>query len=250
MFKFFLIYDMIEIVGDSVKSRMDKYYKDEDVMQRTSKNDTLYEELYREKQMPRSNITVIDNVNEIDITKIKSMVDSREKYKRVRDYEKIINPMDTYRKSEINYEFDEIDNSNYDINEILKNKRSNKTYDTTKVRRITNVEYDIMSRPNEDISEDMNNPENQMIDLFNTLSRTAVREETDLFSNLREDTSIVENKEPKEEEFYTNTTRFESEDFLEDVKENNNSKIFIIIGVIALIIATIIVIYLKFFSTT
>ena len=65
---------------------MDKYYKDEDVMQRTSKNDSLYEELYKQKQVPRSNITVIDNVNEIDITKIKSMVDSRENYKRVRDY--------------------------------------------------------------------------------------------------------------------------------------------------------------------
>ena len=50
-----------------MKSRMEKYYKDEDVMQRTSKNDSLYEELYKEKQIPRSNITVIDNVNESEI---------------------------------------------------------------------------------------------------------------------------------------------------------------------------------------
>ena len=34
----------------SVKSRMDKYYKDEDVMQRTSKNDSLYEELYKQNK--------------------------------------------------------------------------------------------------------------------------------------------------------------------------------------------------------
>ena len=133
---------------------MDKYYKDEDVMQRTSKNDSLYEELYRQKQMPRSNITVIDNVNEIDITKIKTMVDSRENYKRVRDYENIVNPMDTYRKSEIDYHFDEIDNSNYDINEILKNKRSNKEYDSTKVRRINNALYDIMERERDIHDED------------------------------------------------------------------------------------------------
>ena len=91
-----------------MKSRMDKYYKDEDVMQRTSKNDSLYEELYKQKQVPRSNITVIENVNEIDITKIKSMVDSREKYKRVRDYEKIVGGVDNYKTSEIKYDFEEI----------------------------------------------------------------------------------------------------------------------------------------------
>ena len=227
-----------------MKSRMDKYYKDEDVMQRTSKNDSLYEELYRQKQIPRSNVTVIDNVNEIDITKIKSMVDSRENYRRVRNYENITNPIDTYRKSEINYQFDEIDNSNYDINEILKNKRSNKTYDSNKVRRINNIEYDIMPRREEDMSDEIDNHEKQLIDLFNTVSRTAVREETDLFSNLREDTAVVEKKE---EEFYTSTTQFENDDFVDDIKESNNSKIFIIIGVLAIVIAICVVIYLKFF---
>ena len=229
-----------------MKSRMDKYYKDEDVMQRTSKNDSLYEELYRQKQMPRSNITVIDNVNEIDITKIKTMVDSRENYKRVRDYENIVNPMDTYRKSEIDYHFDEIDNSNYDINEILKNKRSNKEYDSTKVRRINNALYDIMER-----ERDIHDEDDESFDLFNTMSRTAVREDTDLFSNLK-DTAVIEKQEEKEieEEFYTNTTKFDSDDFGDDFKENNNSKIFIIIGVVAIVIAICVIIYLKFFSTT
>lgn len=226
-----------------MKSRMDKYYKDEDVMQRTSKNDSLYEELYREKQMPRSNITVIDNVNEIDITKIKTMVDSRENYKRVRDYENIVNPMDTYRKSEIDYHFDEIDNSNYDINEILKNKRSNKEYDSTKVRRINNALYDIMER-----ERDIHEEDDESFDLFNTMSRTAVREDTDLFSNLK-DTAVIEKQEEKEkeEEFYTNTTKFDSDDFGDDFKENNNSKIFIIIGVVAIVIAICVIIYLKLF---
>lgn len=229
-----------------MKSRMEKYYKDEDVMQRTSKNDSLYEELYRQKQMPRSNVTVIDNVNEIDITKIKSMVDSRENYRRVREYENITNPMDTYRKSEINYHFDEIDNSNYDINEILKNKRSDKGYDSSRIRRLTNVEYDIMAERNEGIDEDIESHEKNLIELFNTVSRTAVREETDLFSNLKEDTQVVEEKKKEEEQFYTNTTQFDSDDFGEDIKEGN-SKIFIIIGIVAFIIAVGVVIYLKFF---
>jgi len=230
-----------------VKSRMDKYYKDEDVMQRTSKNDTLYEELYKQKQVPRSNITVIDNVNEIDITKIKSMVDSRENYKRVRDYEKIINPMDTYRTSEIKYDFDEIDNSNYDINEILKNKRSSKAYDENKVRRLNNIDYDIMERPRMDEYDD-----DDILGLSKTMSRTAIREQTDLFSNLKEDIEVIEKNEVKEEivkeeEFYTNTTQFDNDDFMDDLKENNNSKIFIIIAVIAILIAIGVIVYLKFF---
>ena len=229
-----------------MKSRMDKYYKDEDVMQRTSKNDSLYEELYKQKQVPRSNITVIENVNEIDITKIKSMVDSREKYKRVRDYEKIVGGVDNYKTSEIKYDFEEIDNSNYDINEILKNKRSSKAYDENKVRRLNNIDYDIMDRPRRDEEE---YDDDDMLGLAKTMSRTAVREQTDLFSNLKEDTALIEEKEEivKEEEFYTNTTKFDSDDFMDDLKENNNSKIFIIIGVVAILIAIGIIVYLKFF---
>ena len=212
-----------------MKSRMEKYYKDEDVMQRTSKNDSLYEELYKQKQMPKSNITVIDNVNEIDINKIKSMVDSREKYKRVRDYEKIVNGLDNYKTSEIKYDFDEIDNSNYDINEIIKNKRSSKAYDSTKVRRLNNIEYDIMERDNKE-EEDLED----ILGLTGTMSRTALREQTDLFSNLRDDTEVIEKTEIKEEivkvedekEFYTGTTQFDSDDFADDLKSMNIFKFF------------------------
>lgn len=228
-----------------MRSRMDKYYKDEDVMQRTSRNDSLYEELYREKNVPRSNETIIDNINEIDITKIKSMVDSREKYQRIKEYERVTSPIENYRTSKIDYDFNEIDNSNYDINEILKNKRSSKNYDNTKVRRINNIEYDVVKRYDEE--DEISNQEKQLMDLFNTVSRTKVREETDFFSNLKEDvkesgTSNVE----LDEEFYTNSTNFDNDDFSIEEKEGN-TKVFIIIGVIAVIIAICAVVYLKFF---
>lgn len=231
-----------------MKSRMDKYYRDEELMQRTSKNDSLYDELYRER-MPKSNVTVIDNINEIDITKIKSMVDSRENYKRVRDYESLIKPIENYKNSEIDYNFDEIDYSNYDINEIIKNKRSNKSYETdpNKVRRITNEEYKILSsleQKEEELSDDMINHEKQLKDLYNTVSRTAINESTDLFSNLKEDVK-------EEETFYTSTSKFESDDFKEDIKDdikdNNGSKVFIVIAVITLLIAIGVIIYIKFF---
>lgn len=230
-----------------MKSRMDRYYKEYELKQRTSKNDSLYDELYKEKRMPKSNVTVIDNINEIDITKIKSMVDSRENYKRVRNYENLTNRVDSYKNSDIDYSIEEIDYSNYDINEIIKNKRSDNNYeeDSSKVRRITNKDYAILSSLESknpvQLSDDLLNHEQQLKDLFNTVSRTNITS-TDLFSNLK-------NEEKKEEEtFYTGTTKFEGNDFEEVVEEKSSSKAFIIIGIIAILIAIAIIIYIKFFK--
>ena len=41
-----------------MKSRMDKYYSENELMQRTSKNDSLYDELYREKQTLSDNMVL------------------------------------------------------------------------------------------------------------------------------------------------------------------------------------------------
>ena len=52
-----------------MRTRMDKYHNNEELLERTSKNDSLYEQLYREKQTLSSNVTVLDNIDEIDISK-------------------------------------------------------------------------------------------------------------------------------------------------------------------------------------
>jgi len=216
-----------------MKSRMEKYYKEEELMQRTTKNDFLYDELYKE-QMPSSNVTVLDNINEIDITKIKAMVDKRENYQKVRDVF-----LDKEEKNDdIEYSYEEVDDSNYDINEILKKKKDNYNNDESKIRKITNKEYEILSSL--EVTEENTNilsQEKQLKDLFNTVTNTRV-DDNDLFANLKED-------EKEDESFYTNTSKFEEVDFKEE-KENNNSKIFIVIAVSALLIAILIVIYLKF----
>lgn len=227
-----------------MKSRMDKYYKEEELMQRTSKNDFLYDELYKEKR-PSDNVTVLDNINEIDITKIKAMVDSRERHSKIRSYEDILKPLDDYKKEEVSYKLDEIDNSNYDINEVLKKKRTDNVYDSSKVRKLTNAEYEMISsldNSEEDMSEEFLTHEKQLKDLFNTVSRTI--DENDLFANLKEDNE--DKKEESEESFYTNTSKINSIDFEEEFKEKGNSKVFIIIGVLALLIAIGIIIYIKF----
>ena len=91
-----------------MRSRMDRYIESDEVLERTSKNDALYEELYKEKQTPRSNVTVLDNINEIDISKIKDIVNSREEYRKTRKYENLVSPIDidSYKKKNIEYQFD------------------------------------------------------------------------------------------------------------------------------------------------
>lgn len=229
-----------------MKSRMDKYYQEE-LMQRTSKNDFLYDELYKEKR-PSSNVTILDNINEIDITKIKAMVDSRERHSKMRSYEDILNSNDNKKSNEIDYQLDEVDNSNYDINEVLKKKRTDNVYDdSSKIRKLATDEYDESSISNEDMSEEFLTHEKQLKDLFNTVSRTAV-DDNDLFANLKDEDEKEEEEKTEENEqiFYTNTSKIDSVDFEDAVEAKGNSKVFIIIGILAVLIAVGIIIYIKF----
>jgi hypothetical protein len=190
---------------------MDKYYKDDDTLQRTSKNSTLYDELYKEKQNPDNNVVFIDNVNEIDINKIKNIINNREDYKKVRNYENIIGKEDE-EVEERKYEFDEIDDSKYDINQIIAKKRETKTIDDeNKIRKITEVQYEILPEVEEKTDASIFDEKND-----------TTNESTDLFANLK-DTAKVDTTTIKETTFYTNTVSFEKDDFDEE-KETMESK--------------------------
>ena len=190
-----------------MKSRMDKYYSENELMQRTSKNDSLYDELYREKQTLSDNMVVLNDADEIDINKIKSMIDSRENYKRAKKFEDVVSPTNNIKDEEIDYKFDEIDDSNYDINEIIEKKRSTNE-EENRVRKLDTKYESTM----EELSEEFLTHEQQLRDLFDTVTQTNLAK-TDLFSNLREDDSEKTKDETKEEEFYTNTPKLEKEDF-------------------------------------
>lgn len=189
-----------------MKSRMDKYYKDDNALQRTSKNSILYDELYKEKQSPDNNVVFIDNVNEIDINKIKNIINNREDYKKIRNYENTLGKEED-EVEEKKYEFDEIDDSKYDINQIIARKRETKTVDDDKVRKIAEIQYEVLPEVEEEADTSIFEEEN------NTTS-----ESTDLFANLK-DTTKVDTTTIKETTFYTNTVSFEKDDFDEE-KEN------------------------------
>lgn len=222
---------------------MDKYYSENELMQRTSKNDSLYDELYREKQTLSDNMVVLNDADEIDINKIKSMIDSRENYKRAKRFENVVSPTNNIKDEEIDYKFDEIDDSNYDINEIIEKKRSTNE-EENRVRKLDTKYESTM----EELSEEFLTHEQQLRDLFDTVTQTNLAK-TDLFSNLREDDSEKTKDETKEEEFYTNTSKLEKEDFdYEFVEKSSNAKVFIIITIILMIIAIGVILYLKVFK--
>lgn len=226
-----------------MKSRMDKYYSENELMQRTSKNDSLYDELYREKQTLSDNMVVLNDADEIDINKIKSMIDSRENYKRAKKFEDVVSPTKNSKDEEIDYKFDEIDDSNYDINEIIEKKRSTNE-EENRVRKLDTKYESTM----EELSEEFLTHEQQLRDLFDTVTQTNLAK-TDLFSNLREDDNEKTKDETKEEEFYTNTSKLEKEDFDDEfVEKSSNAKVFIIITTILMIIAIGVILYLKVFK--
>lgn len=222
-----------------MKSRMDKYYSENELMQRTSKNDNLYDELYKEKQTLSNNMVVLNDVDEIDINKIKSMIDSRENYKRAKRFCDVVSPTKNNKDDEIDYKFDEIDDSNYDINEIIEKKRSTND-EEVRVRKLDTKYESTM----EELSEEFLTHEQQLRDLFDTVTQTNLAK-TDLFSNLREEGS----DKTKEEEFYTNTSKIETNDFDDEfVDKSSNAKVFIIITIILMVIAIGIILYLKVFK--
>lgn len=222
---------------------MDKYYSENELMQRTSKNDSLYDELYREKQTLSDNMVVLNDADEIDINKIKSMIDSRENYKRAKKFEDVVSPTNNIKDEEIDYKFDEIDDSNYDINEIIEKKRSTNE-EENRVRKLDTKYESTM----EELSEEFLTHEQQLRDLFDTVTQTNLAK-TDLFSNLREDDSEKTKDETKEEEFYTNTSKLEKEDFDDEfLEKSSNAKVFIIITIILMIIAIGVILYLKVFK--
>lgn len=235
-----------------MRSRMDRYIESDEVLERTSKNDALYEELYKEKQTPRSNVTVLDNINEIDISKIKDIVNSREEYRKTRKYENLVSPIDidSYKKKNIEYQFDEIDNNDYDINQILLKKRSDRVYnkEEPKIRKISETQYDILKSLDihkDDIKSDYMTQENNLKDLLNTIVKSkTVNESTDLFANLKEESK----EEEIDKSFYTNADTFSDLDFDIEESKSSGSKIFIIIVLSALIIAIGIFIWFKFFK--
>ncbi len=226
-----------------MKTRMDKYHnKKDDTPKREEKNNFLYDEIYGDKKEPTSNVTLLDNVNEIDINKIKELLNNRENYNRSREYRKILGDQ-PIKKDDFNYDFKEPETKDYDINELIKKKKDG-VEDEEKIRKISNTQYDILKGLTLNESEsDFFTQERELRTLINTISDNEDFKTLDLFRELKgtEEEELTPAVIQKQVDIKTlkNTFEFEKGDF-EDLniskKESSLTFKIVLIFIISIII--------------
>jgi hypothetical protein len=193
--------------GDVMKSRMDRYNNDQDQGARTAKNQNLYGDIYS-STLSSSNVALLDNESEIDISKIKELVQNREGYKRVKELEPVLQTKTAPLEEEKYDIYEDIDNKIYDINMILEEAKAKRpTSDREKYRSLKNTQYNILSNLN--LNEEKE--EDEMV--------------TDFFTQDKTMKSLVTsfNDEDKEEKEKTRSDAKTSVDLFEDLKGNNGT---------------------------
>ena len=256
------------IIGDSMASRMERYYKAEDgVKKRSQINKDLYRKIYDIGEY--SNIEGIAEMtknNEIDITKVKKMLKSREDYTNQKEYRKLLHK-DTEEKEEgqaqeflLNEE-----EKHYDIVDALKEAKSssdnNKPY-----LKLDNTNYDLLKQIKIEAKKD-DNPE-ELKEMINTITNTSMLNKLgdkelsmklldDLGDktatrNLLKDTEKIQSETDLDDTktnntFFTSSMSFDSSDFDDGtyIKKKNIIPKIIIALLIILIIALLIFVVLK-----
>lgn len=247
-----------------MKSRMDKYtLNEEKKFQRTKKNTQLYADVYEDiyRDTTYRNMEVIDSAKEINIGKLRNMLD--DKYD-TRQYRKL-------RKFSLedtnNYDIpisDYIENKSYDINEIINNAKSKRAFIEEAKEKQKYMEFKELA------TEDYTSlkEEKELEELINTITIPVKNEDTndelDLFSDLKgEENTIVTNpidvtfdNAPKitetgdiknslvkpDKTFYTDSNMFTKNDFEDfstltrELTKSKGKKKFVIIFLILVIL--------------
>jgi len=247
-----------------MRSRMNRYYYNEDKQkERTKKNQELYDTVYNME--PLKIVGTIDNLNEIDLKEIDDTLKSREEYRKLKEYKKILNqPNDRY---DTDYEASEQpENKVYDINSILeraKTERGTNELDD-RYRKLKNTQYNILSNLNindYNSKEKENDSEEQLKDLIHTITMKKMELESieldEQDDNLLDDlmptsnTVITEavndkltNKEVEgdiDKSFYSSSYDFTKEDFEDSKKVKSGNKVSKILIRILLFIVIVMV---------
>ncbi|MDD3048930.1 MAG: hypothetical protein PHQ89_02945 [Bacilli bacterium] len=235
-----------------MKTRMEKYYNNDQSLGRSQKNIDLYNQDNDVK--PSTNVDLLDNESVIDVSKIKELFDSREGYQRIKKYDKIIETKE--EEPEEDYDiYEDIENKIYDINSILDDARKKRVTndDKEQSRKLRNTQYNILTQlelndskidaSNEDLCDEMASDFFTKDKAFKKLIEIDKKENNepveiselsspDLFADLKshEDTVLTEpikeenmelkkpieeipNSINKENTFYTNTLSFTKQDF-------------------------------------
>ena len=251
-----------------MSSRMNKYYEEpENIMSRTNKNQDLYKDISKselENYSIRSNATVLgDNKNEIDVEKIKKILDTKYNELPKRKSIKIEEEPETVIERE--------DTKEYDIKAILEKAKVEKvvSYEEERLKKLRDTQFDILSNldinkdndekeeinQNDNLRELINtiafNEKNNNSDNFDILSDLKGDDDTEVFTAMKEleedsisekevleiseKNEIIEDKtmtsKELEQSFYTKSNLLVNKDF-EDVEEGMSIFVKIIIAIV------------------
>ena len=256
---------------------MERYYQsNENVKERSKRNASLYREIYEEGEYSNiEGIATIEKSNEIDITKVKELLNDRESYKMEREYRNIIKKEP--EAEEIPVEDEGTEEKNYDIRDILTKakalKKDENPYHSLKTAPLESVNQ-VEEKP---LPKDEMAGEENLEELIHTITNTSLLNKMgdkelslDLLDDLKptgntiydkdgsiraildeakeEDRKKQEKEKPPEmdQSFYTSSLNFNDEDFEEfhEEKKKNRLILKILLFIVLVVITTITMLFI------
>lgn len=196
-------------------SRMDRYNNDSESLSRSKKNKNLYDDLYSNTNY--TNMVVIDDSNEIDISKIKEIIDREKRESKIPKEAKIsTNIYDDIPQIE-----DDFPKKTYDINEVLreaKNKRdiieeANEKRKREHYNLKTNEELEKELAKTRKVYENLVKEEKELLNIMNTLTNVSSTDMAlDLFEDLKPSGNTVVTKPINNTQSSVNIRKVEAND--------------------------------------
>ena len=248
-------------------SRMEKFHSnDNNKASRSNRNKNLYNTMYSlDKYSNIEGIASLDNTREIDITKVKEMLENREKVQGYREYRKL--SRDTEDDIPIvRKRYKEDMNRNYDIMDVLKEAKEKKEPDNRE-RVLNSTNYDILKKLNLKSKSKIDDEEKEELkDIIETISNTSMLNkinDEDLAMSMFEDLSaddtqvrnvndlkefIDKNEETMDDSFFTHSVKIKKADFVGGPKRDSGFKTFIVVFAILVVIASLIILGFYYFN--
>lgn len=207
-----------------MQSRMDKYQTESSKKyERSKKNTKLYEEVYDDiyRDTTYRNMEVIDSAKEINLNKLKNMLDDKydtRQYRTLRNYS--IEDIDVDEKPLFNKKRQRV----HDINEILNEAKNKRTFMEEAKEKQKYMEFtETRNRKYDNRYDEMEKEEKELEDLINTMAIPKQDDETadalDMFSELKgSENTIVTN--PIDTSFEVDTTSVKEETKTEDIRND------------------------------
>ena len=252
-------------------SRMDRYYNSSNSsMERSRKNKDLYKRVHNESRSEIDSLKSVSRANEIDLSKLKSIVSDREAYKKERKLRQTIDKsslnidipskkddIESYdimdvEPSKLEVEKEVEEPKNYDLSDVLNKALDDYNESDSKNRNLKNLEYTDLNNLNLHKKE-YKNSELELKDMIKSIHNTSnlnkLGDDALLLDSLKADTMVGDSsikkviEQDKEEvnkddtkeldkSFFTNTFDFDDEDFDELLARKHSKKKKIIIAII------------------